>query len=286
MRVVFDTNVLSNESFDLLEASQMRVLVRRGQTKPVYGHVLIEETMRTYGSDRRRADLVARRLPFLADTATLICNDFLEIWHSELVQGRGIHARIFMEAKERDRLIAAWRNVPADGSWRAWNESAAARQEEYRKRDAQRQTSRGIRDEMVAWKRKVDYDPYKHGFTDFQRYIAENLVYAGKLFIRALVGSKDPQELAIRWSRSPAAYPFFTTFVKNMLYIAHHAATRSDAIDLNAQADLDLMTHLLHSDILVSNETRFMRTAFEDLWRPRKKVLFTASEFASFLATL
>jgi hypothetical protein len=286
MRVVFDTNALSNNSFDLLEASPMRDLVRRGRIKPVYGHVFIEETMRTYGSDKRRADLVARRLPFLADTAALICNDFLDIWQSELIQSRGIHARIFMQSKTRARLVAAWRNVPADGSWRAWNESADARQEEDRKRAVQKDISRGIRDEIVAWKREVSYAPSRHGISELQRYIAENLVFAGKLFIATLVKSKNPTEVANRWSRGPDAYPFFTTFVKNMLYIAHHAATRPDAIDLNAQADLDVMTHLIHAEVLVSNETRFMRTAFEDLWRPRKKVLFTASEFAMFLTKL
>ena len=286
MRVVFDTNALSNESFDLLAASPLRKLARSGRIKPVFGHVFMEETMRTYGAERRRADLVNRRLPFLADTATLICNDFLEIWHSELVQGKGIHARIFMTPLARERLIAAWRNVPADGSWGAWNESAVAREEEDRKREAQKQTLRGIRDEIIAWKMKVNYDPDKHGIPNLLRYVADNLVFAGKLFIPALVKSKNPQEVAARWSSAPDAYPYFTTFVKNMLYVAHHAATRPDAIDLNAQADLDVMTHLLHADALVSNERRFMRTAFDDLWRPRRKVLFTANYFASFLSKL
>lgn len=284
MRVVFDTNALSNESFDLLEASPMRDLVRRGRIRPVYGHVFIEETMRTYGSERRRADLVTRRLPFLADTAELICNDFVDIWHSELVQGRGVHAQVFMKAKARDQLVAAWRNVPADGTWRAWHESAAAREEEDRKRDAQKQTSREIRDEILAWKKKVEYDPSRHGVPDLQRYVSANLEFGGKLFISAIIRSKNPREITSRWSRAPDAYPFFTRFVKNMLYIAHHAATRQHAIDLNAQADMDVMTHLLHADVLVSNETRFMRTAFDDIWRPRRKVLFTAMEFASFLS--
>lgn len=53
-----------------------------------------------------------------------------------------------------------------------------------------------------------------------------------------------------------------------------------------AGADLDVMTHLLHADALVSNETRFMRTAFDDLWRPKGKIIFTSSEFAAFLLKL
>jgi hypothetical protein len=213
VRAVFDTNALSNESFDLLEASPLRDLVRRGRITPVYGHVFIEETMRTYGSERRRADLVTRRLPFLADTASLICNDFIDIWHSELIQGRGVHACVFMKPKARDRLIAAWRNVPADGSWRAWHDSKAAREEEDRKREAQKQTSREIRDEIVAWKKKVEYDPGKHGVPDFQRYVAANLEPSGRLFIPALVRSKNPQEVANRWSRAPAAYPLEHPFM-------------------------------------------------------------------------
>ena len=83
------------------------------------------------------------------------------------------------------------------------------------------------------------------------------------------------------------SYPYFTNFVVNMLYIAHHAMTRpNDAIDLNAQADLDLMTHLLHADVLVSNETGFLRQGFDDLWQPRGKVLFTSQQFADFIQKL
>lgn len=286
MRIVFDTNALSNESFDLLEASPMRELCRKGRIAPVYGHVFIEETLRTYGSERRRADLVTRRLPFLADTATFICNDFLEIWHSELVQGRGVNARVFMKAKARDRLLAAWRNVPPDGSWRAWHASTAAREEEDRKRAAQKQTSQGIRDEIVAWKQNAGYDPKRHGTPDLRRYIDANLVYGGKQFISALIQCHNPDAVADRWARDPSAYPFFTTFVKNMFYIAHHAATMPNSIDLNAQADMDVMTHLLHVDVLVSNEARFLRTAFNDVWRPKGKVMFTSSEFAAFLRKL
>lgn len=62
--------------------------------------------------------------------------------------------------------------------------------------------------------------------------------------------------------------------------------TKPNAIDLNAQADMDVMTHFLHADVLVSNETRFMRTAFDEVWRPKGKVLFTSPEFAAFIQKL
>ena len=101
-----------------------------------------------------------------------------------------------------------------------------------------------------------------------------------------LVKCKNPKAVADRWSRAKTQYPYFTTFVINMLYIAHYAMIKANSgIDLNAQADLDLMTHLLRADVLVSNETGFLRTAFDDLWRPRGKVIFTSEQFADFTST-
>jgi hypothetical protein len=83
------------------------------------------------------------------------------------------------------------------------------------------------------------------------------------------------------------AYPYFKTFVENMIYMGYYAATRpNDKIDLNAQADLDLMTHLLRANALVSNEKGFLRSAFNDIWRSRGKVLFTSQEFADLIKKL
>ena len=69
-----------------------------------------------------------------------------------------------------------------------------------------------------------------------------------------------------------------------MLYMAFYASTKPNSVlDLNAQADLNVMAHLLHGDVLVSNEQGFLRTAFHDLWKPRGKVLMTGPEFLEYL---
>ena len=57
-------------------------------------------------------------------------------------------------------------------------------------------------------------------------------------------------------------------------------------MDLNAQADLDLMTHLLHGDAIVSNEEGFLKTAFDELWRPKGKALFNSAQFVELLEKL
>jgi hypothetical protein len=187
LKVVFDTNALSNDSFDRLELGPMRGLCRRGRLVPVYGHVLIEETLRTYGAERRRQGLVTRRLPFLADTAAVICNDFIDIWHSELVEGRGVNARIYLKSKERERVIAALRNVPADGRWRVWHDSQEERDLEYQKRAAQMEIWEKMRDQISSWKKADEYDPTEHEVPDLRRIIDSNLDFAGRESIRTLV---------------------------------------------------------------------------------------------------
>ena len=61
---------------------------------------------------------------------------------------------------------------------------------------------------------------------------------------------------------------------------------RWQVLDLNAQADLDVMTHLLHADVLVFNEHGFMKEAFDDLWRPEGKVLMSSDDFVRHLSRL
>ena len=133
----------------------------------------------------------------------------------------------------------------------------------------------------------MKYNPKRHCVSSLPRFLETELDHAGRAFLIAQVKCKNPAAVADRWAKDKSQYPYFTAFVMNMLYIAHNAMPRPGApIDINAQADLDLMTHLLHADALISNETGFLRQPFEDLWRPRGKVLFGSQEFVNFLQKL
>ena len=172
------------------------------------------------------------------------------------------------------RFIEGLTNIPLDGTWRAWHVSRPAWAIENQKRTAQRQTSIDIRQEVADWRKEVKYVPQRHGVPNYSHYLSTERDHVGRELIKAQVQCHNILEVACRWSRNKHDFPYFTTFVENMLYIAFYAMTRPrDRIDLNAQADLDLMTHLLHADALVSNEQGFLRKAFDDLWRPRGKVI-------------
>lgn len=287
LRIVFDTNAFTPDKFDLIKQSPMRSLCKSGRIIPIYGHVFLEETFRAYGAENKRQDLVQRWLPFILDTVYRFCDDFIGIWHKELVQGRCLKTNIFMDPRDQAVLLSRLPHIPLDGSWRAWHNSKQAWEVEDAKRFAQRETSKTIRKEIADWRKAVNYSPKKHGVVRLDKFLEKELDQAGLEFLPALVKCADPHAVAAQWVRSKKQYPYFTHFVINMLYIAHHAAAEhNDKIDLNAQADLDLMTHLLHADVLVSNETGFLRKAFDDLWRPRGKVIFTSEQFAAFTQRL
>jgi hypothetical protein len=284
VRVVFDSNIFSLDNFESLETSPLRRLFTTRRVVPVYGHVFIEETLRAYGAAGKRDFLVTRWLPFVVATCDRICNDFNGIFHEELVRGRGPHARKLMSRRDYERFRERLPHIPLDGTWHAWHASKAERDTEDGKRAAQREISKEIRAEVADWKKAVGYQPNNRGLPDFASYVQREIEHAGREFISALIKARDLGAIANRWVRQKSYYPYFTEFVRDMLYMAFYAMTKSNApIDLNAQADLNVMAHLIQGDVLVSNEKGFLRTAFDDLWKPRGKVLMTGPAFLEYL---
>ena len=119
LRVVIDTNVLAAGSFELLEANPFRKLCETRRIIPIYGHVFLEETFPAYGSESKREHLVQQWIPLIVATVDRFCDDFLGIWHKELVQGRGRKTNIYMRKRDQETFISRLQNIPLDGSWRA-----------------------------------------------------------------------------------------------------------------------------------------------------------------------
>ena len=288
LRVVFDTNTFQPAHFELLANGPLVHLCKIGRIVPVYGHVFLEEVWRAYGNEGKRGHLVERWIPFIIATVDRFCEDFITIWHRELVQAHGRRTNIFMRPNRQASLLRNLEKVPADGSWKAWHSTQHERADEDAKRAAQRELSKEIRQEVADKLKAAGYSRQQHGGpVPFEQFARQELDRTGREFIEAKIECDSPKAVANRWSRNKAAYPYFTTFIVNLTYMGYFSATRpNDAIDLNAQADLDLMTHLLRADALVTNETGFMRNAFMDLWRPRGKVIFTSQDFAEFIEKL
>lgn len=289
LRVVFDTNVFSAAHFKTIEKSPMKALCHAGRIQPVYGHVFIEETLRAYGVTTARQALLEQWLPFIADTVDRFCEDFVTIWRRELVQGHGRKTNIFMSTRTQQRLLNGLRAIPSDGTWHGLVGTQIERRLEDQKRAEQRQISLSMRDEVIALRRNKRERARKQDDVPARSnsFYEEILSEEGRAYIEANVPCVNPREVWKRWSREKMDYPYFTAFVVNMICMQDHAVNRpNEKIDLNAQADLDLMTHLLHADVLVSNETGFLRHAFDQIWRRQGKVLFTSEQFAAHIGKM
>jgi hypothetical protein len=288
LRIVFDTNAFMQGNFELLEQGPMRKLCHSGRIVPVYSDALIEETLNAYMIERKRDDLIKRWLPFIVDTAgQKICKLLDSIWHEELVQGRGLNARIFMTRRDYERFVEGISSIPMDGSWELWHSSQSERDIEKKKRASMREVLGLMRQEIADRPKSAGYHSEKYGASNLGIFLESEVDYTGDQLIHSIFKANGPHAISGRWSRAKKQYPYFSQFVVNNLYMAYHAMTKSNnALDENAQVDLDLMTRLLHADVLVSNEKGFLKCAFNDLWRPQRKVLFTSSEFADFMQKL
>jgi hypothetical protein len=285
LRVVLDTNVFSQDHFDAIDASPIRELCRRGRVSLIYGDVFLEEMAQAYMSSGVRADLIKRWLPFIAETAHRLGRELPLIWHEEIVQGRGVHASNFMSKREQQNLLNEFATLPMDGSWSAVAETQDARSIAKAKKLAQRKLSLEMREEVMRKLRERQIQPASASAKG-QGFSLRNEItqFIGQEMIKRYVGTRNPIALTSSWIRNPERYPYFTQFAINIAFKEAHFMTQPNApIDINAQSDLDIMTHLLRADVLVTNEKGFMRSAFDYLWRPQKKVVFTSNEFADLL---
>lgn len=94
MRVIFDRSSFHGDRFQALIDSPLRRLVRSRQLEVFLTSVFILETVDQYGSEQQSGRDWREHLKFAAE----ICNGgvFLttrEIWHHELISGRGTTAR-------------------------------------------------------------------------------------------------------------------------------------------------------------------------------------------------
>ena len=84
------------------------------------------------------------------------------------------------------------------------------------------------------------------------------------------------------WAGHKDRCPFFTAWVKGILYsdfyAAHYKGHKGLKIDEHPQADIEHLLYLEQADVLVSEDKKFMRQAFIDLYRDRGKQYWTLDD--------
>lgn len=291
MRVIFDRSAFHGDSFTALVSSPLRKLVAAGRVSVYHTQVFLDETITAYGSPRATDDWKAH-LAFAIEVCSGIYLDKEEIWRNELVRGQGPRARHLIPnkpTKDYDslpRLLDRLRRVSESGDLRKeWLESAAEREEAQTKRNNQRGTARGIRVE-VADSLKAGGFTGKLRDYPFSELKKTGFIRVGKMLM-SLVDSRRSETLACQWARCPTRFPYYSAFIEGLVYSIYYAGfEQNEPIDRNAQADFEQLAYLLWADVVVSNDERFFRSAFDTLWKPRGKRLESAQSFAALLTAV
>ena len=287
LRVIFDRSAFHGARFRQLRDSRLQDLCRSGRMKVYHTPVFLNETISTYRLGDQDADWQTH-LQFALDT----CNGgiFLNkeaLWYQELVVGRGPRSRYLLPERRnknykwsRPKLMEILRNVARTGDLaEEWLASEPVRNETRRRRGNQRQIFSRMRREVarnIREHRPAD-QLSEYAFSEFHRTVYTE---TGQELMN-LVHTRRTKALAEQWARCPERFPYYSAFVEGLLYSGYYAAVKhNDPIDENAQADYEQLAYLTWADIVVSNDRRFFRRAFEEIWKPRGKRLETAESFA------
>lgn len=287
LRVVFDTSCFHGQAFDRLADSPMRSLCRRGTMVAIYGDVVLNEVLHAYSNESRRQPLVERWLPFMEETAGEIRRGRDCVWHSELVEGRGVQARVNMSPNERAQLFQQLQSLPLDGTWGVWSSAQAELAEVSERLRGMHELRKTIRAEARDLSEAEGIRLHGQGDVAFAAVYSTALDDFGRKVILSRLSAANPASVAARWSRAKQSYPYFTAWVRGMLYALYHPAVYQNArIDRNAQADIEVLMPLHDADLVVSNDTRFFTDAFKALWLSRGRAMMSVDVFVRFLQKL
>lgn len=279
-RILIDRSAFHGDGFEkLLEANLLSAAKRKcisiGLTP-----ILLTETMRLWEREGNRQILI-KQLPILIDIPAVWFRSSAEIWERELVRNELISATAVYGPKEIARQKSVLRSEPDLAE--VFSESALARQEEQKRKSRLNGIRKEMRQEIGSQLKALRGQKFeKGGFAPFQARMIDEI---GAELIAKFYPSRRHSEIAHRWSRDKEKYRYFTSFVKGYLYDAYYAcAELNSPIDRNAQDDYEQLCYLNDSDVMVTSDMRFMKSAFEELWRPKGKQLWSVGRLAAFLS--
>lgn len=268
----------------------MRRLTADNRVVVYHTPIFLDETISQYGSARKNGEW-RRHLKFAIDT----CNGGLylsraEIWHEELAAGRGRSARYLFPSRPtrcyrrsqqgwKDQLLVV---AETDDLSEEWKASAAEREDTNQKKNNQKAIFRTVRQEVAQAirDRRVVGALAQPSYSQYRR---SEFMRMGRLLMD-LIDDRRAGSLADMWARDSDNFPFYSAFVEGVVYSAFYAAVQhNEPLDRNSQADFEQLAYLTWADMFISDDQRFLRCAFEAIWKPRGKRLLTADEFAALL---
>ena len=234
-------------------------------------------------SDKNKLEL-AKQLPFILE----VCQDrwfrdIPDLWYIEIGQISG--STPLLPNSRRNKIEAEIRSKYLNDEME-WDDPVLAKQDV----DREKAKARMYREDLkklradIAQALKNTGGPIITKLPSADEHVDRYLKLVGAGLLKLHLPAKDSHLFANKWTENPGRLPYFTRYVKGVLFNDYLAISdHRGPIDENAVMDISLLSYLHDLDILVSNETKFMRKAFEFLFRNEGKIMMTAQEFVRYL---
>jgi len=284
LTVIFDRSAFHGSRFDLLAASPLLDLAKQNRIVVHHPAPLLEETISMFEKQENHAEL-RRQLPFVLD----ICNGRWfrgrgEIWELELTRNLGPAADVFepdsaRRIAEQNIRDGVFGTEPWDGFKQAIPDKDVERQKQARLHKIQSEMRREI-----AAKRKADVRLKRQKPPPAATFIENELEHWGEQIISRYVGTSYRALLVRRWTTDKQRYPFLTSSLEGQIFANWHALVEHNKrIDRNSHVDVEVLACLNRADAIVSADAGFLKDAFDVLWRPKGKLLYTPEAFVDYL---
>jgi len=234
--------------------------------------------------------ILKRQLPFILD----ICNGRwfrhgFDLWEKELIEEKSGGEKLFVSTSERKETELNIRRMILDEKLelKDYGGVQAERQKDWLKSKNLKKMDVELRADVSQKLKKLgkNVSDVKQTFDEFCDTQADDI---GRDFIvRRFTTTENKERIAQKWVSNKARYPYFTLFIKGLLYPRYYAmAHPNEPIDENSLSDIYCLIYIHGVDILVSNEEKFMKKAFYALFGDTNKKYMQVEEFLDYLKNL
>jgi len=282
-KVLLDRSIFHGKNFSKLVNSRFKLLCQGGFLAFYPTPVLIEETLGLALKKGKKEELKSHLRYILDVKSQRWFRDIFELFKLEL-EGASKKDYLFLSRKEEADLR---QNIEleieeGDLSFATEKELLKEIDDIFKRKTTLRKTGIKIREEISPKLKELGTNgKYPGGFEAFYRKQTDD---TGKEMIEKLIATTlDKNTVIKKWQDNKKRYPYFTQFVKGYLYIHYYAMSKpSMRIDINAQMDIHQLVYLKGLDMLVSNEQKFMKSAFDELYG-KQKMYFSLDKLLEFI---
>ena len=275
--VIFDKSILSGKKFEALKASHLEECVTRNKLTLFYTSRFIEETLQQLSS------CVPEHSRRFVDELNWLLEINQHRWFkppSEIIatelSSENVRENFFLFDIEKIESLVDSVNAILNGRFDTKKFSLAI-------------TEIGSNTEMRLESRKVRLS-IRNGLHRTNYNFAEEYQRIAEVFLEDYLKHHFPNSWAAMldyWKSHRQECKFTEQYLRGwfstrFLPVVNHQL----AVDKNDKADAEQLAYLCWTDIMVSDDEKFMKEAFNLLYRDSGKQLMTSFEFVNFVDTL